>query len=297
MILSYLKTHGLLMGQRVGLIITLLSVVGCMKGPGFFKQDGNSPAESNQDAAKEAVVIPITKVGEVTKGVIKLDNKNAQLMEASDESEIAGVAAEFPPGAIALETEVSMAPGELLALDETLDGLNIDNEFAAAGTSVDISAEVAQDTQAPFTLQIPLPDGGASLLDSDQLSRLVVIYKVKKVSLGKTIVGMLTKQRLVIEGKFVKFSTTHFGSFQAAFLAQPIVEAPKEVEEGVVVAAKQNKSRHVYKAGFRLLSFGNGSQRSEGLTAWSSPMGPAKVGISTTLTSGYRPIPLAEEEQ
>ena len=152
-----------------------------------------------------------------------------------------------------------------------MSSLALDPEILGAAPSVHISSSVALDTGAGFTMQIPTPSGSGLNLQ-DMLANLIVIYKVTKVGEGADFSGFLTRAQLEIVGGHVRFTTHHFGTFQAV-ITKTLVEVAKEV----AVKPEPKTKKTYFAKGFRSSSFGDETPKSDGLLALFHPFKPATV--------------------
>jgi hypothetical protein len=281
-------------------LVSLAALASCMRGPGFMQQKGQmslkeaeAPAPAEEQAPELPVVVVQTTVekGGAT-GLVQPSTDTIQVVPAAENSKIAGATAEFPPGTVAIATEITIQPGENIATDAVVSELALGNQIAASATPVSVTSAVAIDTTQPFTVSIPLPDETALRLQAvDALEKLAVLYRVVKVAEGAEKVGYVTRKSLAVKDGFVRFQTRHFGTFQAIFtrevlpeaakelLAEAIPETPKEepkVEEEPEEPVKTGR-RIWYVAGAAGAVFDGNLARSGGLQAWVHALRPAKV--------------------
>jgi hypothetical protein len=265
-------------------LLTFLSVgllaVSCFNGgPGFFKQSGEQPA--TEDPYK---YVDTTTEGGLATGTVFAGEEKTQVILAPEDSSVAGASAEFPPGSLAVDSQVSIGEGSAITDESLLQQLAISNNITDSGSSVLFASSQDIDSAQPMTLNIPLP-AGSSLVDGDY-PNLVVFYEIRKAGIGKKFKGVWIRKQLKIVGSFVKFTTKHFGTFQTA-ITQSLIDAPVEVDtEAVPTVAKRSI---YYRPGVRvLMSEENEGQIQNGFQAWSAPLSPAKVKSTNTLTSWYR---------
>jgi hypothetical protein len=264
-------------------------LAGCMNGPGFLRQSN----ESNQKE-QSLVVEAAEENGSVT-GTIAADSNLTQVIQASSNSAIAGTSVSFPPGAIAVDTAITVSSGEAVATDETVANLGVDTTIAAAAPAVTVSSSINIDAVQPFTILLPLPDG-AQLRLTDSSENMVVFYKVEKVVAGGVWSGVITSDKISLVNGFARVETVHFGTFQVAYLTKKVtsvqevaVETKEKPEEPVVEEPKPvAKSRSTYYLrGFRSLTFGEDLPASDGLTGFVPTAAPTRVGTDHTLSKDF----------
>jgi hypothetical protein len=141
-----------------------------------------------------------------------------QILVASPTSKAADASVTFPPGALAVATDISI--GE--AIDQSsalLSELGV-NGLVQGGAPVYIgpaSAGTTVDVAQPLTIQLPIPLEDLSLTGlADDDSKLVLIYVIHNNGWKSGIIP-LTKENLV--GAFLKVALKGLGYFQVAYLA------------------------------------------------------------------------------
>lgn len=305
--------------STASVLVGFATLASCMRGPGFMQQQGQvalREAEAPPPAETQAPELPIVVVATtvekgVATGLVQPSTDTVQVVPAAENSKIAGASAEFPPGTVAIATEITIQPGENIATDAVVSELELGDQIAASATPVSVTSAVAIDTTQPFTVSIPLPDETALRLQAvDVLEKLAVLYRVVKVAEGAEKVGYVTRKSLDVKDGFVRFQTRHFGTFQAIFtrdvlpepakelLADSIPEAPKEepgVEEESEAPVKAVR-KIWYVAGAAGAVFDGNLARSGGLQAWAHALEPAKVDSGAfSLQSGVVSKSVAEE--
>ena len=203
-------------------ILTIVCLPGCLEGGNFFKQSGEQSATF--DIKQVETIIEDGK----TIGTISANDARTQLLKASDETSIAGSSVEFPVGSLAIDSQISLGEGGEISDDLFLQQLAISNSITNAGFAVELKSSESIDATQPFTLNIPLPSGSSLLAGENP--NLVVFYFIKKAALKKSFKGVFTRSQLSIKDGFVRFTTNHFGTFQAA-ITENIIPAPIEVRK------------------------------------------------------------------
>lgn len=255
---------------RVGAIA--LTVSGCLKGPGFFKQDAT---QRNDTRTKEQVVVVQTR--EDNGAIIGALDPNAagvQLIQGPSDGDIAGTEVAFPPGSISVSTEISVQQANTLVDSTTLSALELGATLTASAAAVSITSSVSMDTLQPFVVALPLP-GAASLAD-DPYANLVVLYKIGKVAEAGDYYGVFARDQLTVENGKVKFATTYFGVFQA-IITQSLVAAAVEKPVEQVVAKPVQKLRRYYARGFQSVTFGDDAASVSDFKGWIARLAPMAV--------------------
>lgn len=162
--------------------------------------------------------VAFTEVDGVVTATISSANSSDQILVASAASKAADAQVTFPPGALAIDTKISI--GE--ATDQSTAILNElgSNSLVQAGSPVYIGPTAAGSTvevgQA-LTIQLPIPLetlGTSGLVTAT--SKLVLIYTIYNKGWKSGLIP-LTKENLV--GAFLKISLSGLGYFQVAYLA------------------------------------------------------------------------------
>ena len=198
-------------------------VSGCLPG-GFFTSK-KSPSEG---ASGTSAMVSTEKDGLVT-GRLDPNASGTQTLDASGNSAIAGASIAFPPGSIALETDISLEEGADILSDGVLASLGIaGGDVSAAGNAVLLESSVAQDATAPFTVSILTST--TATLSMLQSGELAILYKViKNDQGGQLFVGFIPPSEIKIDGNKLIFATKYFGSYQAVNVktdVTKIVEKP-----------------------------------------------------------------------
>jgi hypothetical protein len=282
-----------------------------MRGPGFMQQSGQLPTALTEPAAAPVarpaeqeppkVVVETREESGAATGLVAPSPDVTQVVQASANSAISGVAVEFPPGAVAIATEITVAPGENIASNEVVTQLQIANEVTAAATPVAVTSSVPMDTAVAFTIALPIPDDGGMAL-ADPLSKLVVLYRIVTAD-GKDLTGVITRGKIDIKDGYARISTRFFGTYQAIITKELVVEAKELPSEQVITEQapeptpepeqvepseepKPSKRRY-YVRGAAGSSFETGMPRSGSFQAWVHGLSPARVGHRTRLSTGY----------
>lgn len=203
-----------------------------------------SRGRRTEGEAESAVVVRDDAGG--ARAAVRSDAKTTQVVSldaASEKDPLAGVQVSFPPGSLAVSTEISIAEGVPVANTTTAAALGIEGGFEAAGAPVAISSSIALDTTTPFTVTVPLPDGtaeGAALRDpAELLSRLVIVYRSSHVVSGVTRSGVIPTSAITVVNGFATFATQHFGVYQAAFARQLVAAAVEVAVVGAPLSKQQ----------------------------------------------------------
>jgi hypothetical protein len=163
-----------------------------------------------------------------------------QTLAADPDSPIAGAKMVFPPGALAIDTQITMRVGsdvskELAgetALTQSL-ALSPDKVPTSVGHSVEIVSSADTNTLKPFTLALPMPGEGLRLAGG---GFLIVIYRANDVDNNALIVGLIPTSDIRVENGQALFDTRTFGTYQLA--VSPVdIGARREVRVGSLVAS------------------------------------------------------------
>lgn len=235
----------------------------------------NRIAPSQQDLPIEIVETKIN--GEAATGQVSADSTAIQIIPAAQNSSIAGATAEFPPGTLAIATEITIQPGSSIANSSAVAELKLSNLIAATAPPVTVTAANMQDTLQPFTVALALPDEAAlRLLANEDFAKLVVLYRVQSVADNLEKVGYVTRASLTIRDNMVRFQTRHFGTFQTIYTHEVLSESSKELA-GPVVTPEKRVRKVWYVPGPSGLVFANDSERNAGLQASLLSFTPAMV--------------------
>jgi hypothetical protein len=220
--------------------------------------------------------------GAVT-GLVTANSVNAQLLQASDSSLIAGSSVLFPPGSLAIETTVTLAPGSPLTNSAFEKSVGVSSTATAASQPVVVTSSVQQDGNLPFIINLQLPTISSLNLADDPYANLVVYYGVKKVGAGGTFAGIFSRSNIEIVNNKVQIQSKYFGTFQAVLTAKLIDQATE-----VAVNRSQITGPRFYVSGVKSSTFDSGLQKNNGYQGWFLKTTLPKVTTgSSTLTSGY----------
>lgn len=276
--------------QKIVLVLPLV-FASCMNGPSFMKQSNESSQTDNQNAT---VNVAAKDENGVATGAITAESGLTQVLQASSDSSIAGSSVSFPPGSIAIDTDISISAGESVASDEAISELGLDNSITASAQPVTITSSVALDAAQAFTISLPLPDSSGLRLQDSEMN-IAVFYKVNKVVAGGSFTGVIGPENIVLNNGYAVVTTMHFGTFQVAYLKHKVTSTvevasaetpPPAVEPPPPVKMVVTKSQ-TFVRGFMSYSFGN-TQSKSGLQGWGHTVNPARVGSAgTSLTKDY----------
>jgi hypothetical protein len=181
--------------------------------------------------------VAVTESDGVVTATISANSSTDQILVASAASKAADAQVTFPPGALAIDTEISI--GE--ATDQSPAIMSeLGSSLVQAGSPVYIGPTAAASTvevgQA-LTIQLPIPldsMGATGLVTAT--SKLVLIYTIYNNGWKSGLIP-LTKENLV--GAFLKVSLSGLGYFQVAYLASEA--STKEVTSSVRPALGKNE--------------------------------------------------------
>ena len=165
------------------------------------------------------------------------DSTEIQTLSAPENSAVKGSTVQFPPGSLAVSTDITLEEGQSLASGDFTSelGLSTDTEVQAASAPVLLTSSEEKDPANPFTLALNL---GSNLSLAEQ-GTMVIFYKIIKYSSGKTnFVGIIPADKLERDGDKVKFEAKYFGLYQATYIPDAI-EVPEEKESQSAPVSKR----------------------------------------------------------
>jgi hypothetical protein len=184
------------------------------------------------ESTRLASNIAVTEANGVVTGTISSTASTDQIMVSSANSEIADSAVTFPPGALAVSTELALGKASdksvaVLAELAVTDGLP-----AAAPVYVGPVSGTPPVLGNALTIQLPLPLDELGLADAGT-SKLVLVYVIYVNSTWKSGMIPLTTENL--EGTFVKQELPGLGYYQIIYLnsARGQKEVSSEVRPGL----------------------------------------------------------------
>lgn len=176
--------------------------------------------------------VAVTEANGVVTGTISSSATTDQIMVSSANSEIADTAVTFPPGALAVSTELALGK----ASDKSVSVLSelgvADGLPAAAPVYVGPASGTPPVLGNPLTIQLPLPLDELELADTGT-SKLVLVYVIYVNNVWKAGMIPLTTENL--EGTFVKQELPGLGYYQIVYLnsARGQKEVTSEVRPGL----------------------------------------------------------------
>jgi hypothetical protein len=165
--------------------------------------------------------VPTTTSGDETSGLVSADSEENQIVRADSNSKAAGSSAEFPPGSLPSNSNISLKQGSSVASSSVamvLAGSGV--SFKSTGNPISFSANPNVDARSAFNFRIP-NFNGTSLVEEES-THLVVVFEAYSNERKSFITGIIPTAELVVEGSNIKVSTRYFGTFQAAFVNQKI---------------------------------------------------------------------------
>lgn len=204
-----------------------------MQGDSFPQRNASTP----EGATDNEVVIETTESGGVVTGKLSGSSTGTQRLNASPSSSIAGSSVMFPPGAVTIDTAVTLEEGLDLSSDGALTELGI-ADAQSASPSVVLSSDPPVNPTKPFTVQIGT-SSSASLLEEGLV--YFIVYKVLDVAANKTYVGSIPSSNVTLANGVAKFEIQFFGSYQL-FKGKVSPEA-KTVETQKPIVTKRDQAQ------------------------------------------------------
>jgi hypothetical protein len=218
------------MSKSKVLILGVLFLSSCLKGQGQKTETDSSPKPAET-----------TKPGrQVGSARVSPSSTDTAVVVAADDSDAAGSDVSFPPGSLAVDTNVRLEDGVTLATPATMAVLGVaaDNHVAPASGSVAVLADgTTAESAAPFSLNLQLSEVATALALDDGLANLIVIYHA--VVNGMPVFGTIPRAELTVENGKVTISTTRFGVYQAALVDVPSAVPSTPVPAGPVATRKE----------------------------------------------------------
>ena len=200
------------------LLLAVSMASGCLKGTGVL----NTKRAPEAKGGEATTVKTVRGTDGSVVGSVGGGSSLTQTMQAPADSPVAGAGVSFPPGSLAVSTDVKIEQATSLTTSVTTSQLGIAANIGAVGTPVAIQSSTQQDAVIPFTVSVALPASSSLLLD--ELVNLVIVYKTKNGS-GQSYVGLILRDGISINGGVASFLTYSFGAFQAVITKVTILSA------------------------------------------------------------------------
>jgi len=217
--------------KAVLLVVVITASGACTDGPGFMKQSAATSVQNKRSGSEESITATRDGNG-IEVASVKAGANVTQEIKTAGDSPLAGTTISFLPGSLAVDTNISIEEGITLAVSVAAE-FGISNNITSSGTAVAVQSSEGSDALQPFTIAISLPPSG-SLSLTETLSRLVVIYKVRKESEGVFVAGIVPRDEIAIEGNTAKIKTKYFGVFQTAFTTNVTEKRETQVSSPIV---------------------------------------------------------------
>lgn len=193
-----------------------LWVASCSDIPRLFDEK-----KKNTRASESSSFVPTQIVNGVVTASIAADSTGVQRIQV-EKTSLGGAAVEFPPGALAVTTDINIEEATSLATPGQASELGISQEFGQKGPAVLVSPSEPQDAVTPFTIAIPISSPTGLVQNDDNLA---VLYRVKSEATQTMSSGIIPRSQLTVVDRNVSFPTSRFGSYQAVYLAAPVESA------------------------------------------------------------------------
>lgn len=144
---------------------------------------------------------------------------------------LAGAAVTFPPGSLAVSTEITVKEGATLTTSAAASQLGISGTVTPISSTLVVEPSQAVDPSGSIALTIPVAGSSLSLLGQYDFTRMAVIYRARSfASPGAARLGVLPPAQFQYEGGKVKVQVTFFGEFQVVFLETAVTDAHEVTE-------------------------------------------------------------------
>jgi hypothetical protein len=172
--------------------------------------------------------------GTVT-GSFKKDAITDQIMLGSQSSANKETFISLPPGALAIDTEISMSDGANDNPNVLPSALELGDTAILGGSDpVLLSSSAVAETSSPYALNIPLPlaevADKASLALADGTSKVGILYLVKTKDEGNKI-GLFVLGQDDLIGTIVRYKGARFGWFRLVLLSKAVASVEKTTEQ------------------------------------------------------------------
>ncbi len=196
--------------------------VSCFDPPNILPKKNSASMENNINKRQAAIS---SDVDGVLTAAIDPSSGETQTISASANSAVAGSGITFPPGSIAIATEITIQEGSQIAANVAGEVGMETGSIQAYGAPVMITSSVPVDAGQPFTIALSIP--GAAQLVQDGEKYYAIMYVVDIVNEARKVSGVVpTSQIRISDGKAL-FESSNFGVFQIVQVSSPVVEAKK----------------------------------------------------------------------
>lgn len=228
-----------------GKVLSLLSILliaaplAC-KGKGKSStQGGAAPSGASSTSTTQATISIPSKAGADGSYRASIDSTSGATQTiALEDGALAGAAISFPPGSLAVATEIIVQESAPLTTPDVVKELGIaEGSLAPASSALIIEPKDAVDPSQPFQVSLVLNDSATLALNFDP-SHVGVLFNVKSYATGgSNRLGLIPPSQLSFDGNVVIFSSAWFGAFQLVISDTPI-EAPIEVPTDKAITSK-----------------------------------------------------------
>lgn len=260
--------------------VALLSLTACNTQVDLSIESEASDPTGAVDQSDEVIFVPTTSNEGGASGLVSVrDGDKFQVVQVGASSSISGTSATFPPGTLAIDTQIIIRPADSVATKEVLSALTDDNQATNTGTAVEITSSAPVEPRWPYTLNIPLPPEGIALLQQGQnpYEKLIIVFKVRDTTTNTDIRGIIPRAEVTVVDQFAQIETRQFGTFQA-IVTKELVTDPKQITTAAdadIPVSHDSLNLTFFQSGPRVLSTGfmngandTGGQSQGGLTLW-----------------------------
>ncbi len=208
--------------QKLWLPLTVLTLVACAKAE---KEDvGSDYVESNVETTEPSAG--------VIQGSFKKDAAGDQTMVGSQSGENMETFIQIPPGAIAIDTSITMQDGGNDNPNVLPSALEMADTAVVGGSApILLESSAVAETTSPFTLNIPIPlssAAGTSLALTAGESKVGILYYVKAAAGNKVGLFVLGQDDLL--GTIVRYKGAKFGWFRIVILSKAVASVEKSTQ-------------------------------------------------------------------
>lgn len=219
----------------------------CLDGPAFMKQKGAANL-SHTLAERQLVVVEKQADGSFA-AVIDPTSKIAQTIEAGEGSAIEGTSVTFPPGALAIATQVTLREGAPIA-DRLRTELGLaESQIVGDKTPVEMESSTPVNGVKAFEIAIKIPDSFGLTQSADK--GLALFYSLNDADAGTKIEGVFLEATgsLRVENGKVYFQVPNFGNYHLVRLFPVPKQQPAPIVKTEAKIALQSVRPYVAPAG------------------------------------------------
>ena len=269
---SGVKTSIALAPLRVACLCVIFDLVAC----GIVKDKYNVSYKHRKNGTPAedpgAEIIPTEPTEGGVKGRVRGAGGRLQTVNGMAGSSLSDVSVFFPPGSLAIDTDVLIQSGTDLDGDAELTDRGLNGSVTARSASTQVATSAPMDAVSPFVLALPLPGNGTQLAQGT--GSVLVLYDVTRVSDGTRQRGFFKQDQLKLSDRDVRFTSRYFGTYQAVYF-EPARAKPPAIAKKIY-----------FQPGMAVLTFGGSRPRVNHYAGWGSFVTPFRLEAGGFLSTG-----------